>query len=334
MTKREPAQASGETRIFPGGLTALSFFQIAETANDIVIVTTPDLEPPGPIIVYANPAFTRLTGYSASETVGRSPRMLQGPATSRVALDAIRAALLKGDAVREKILNFAKGGAPYWLDLHIVPLRDARGEITHFAAIERDVTQDKRRVDDLEVLADRDTLTGIPNRRVIVRVLEAEIEAAKTRDGSAPGPSLAFIDIDRFKLVNDRFGHAAGDEVLFGMAGRLAEHTRRLDTVGRLGGEEFAVCMPCASPLEGYAIAERLCRAVAAAPIPISLGQVPITVSIGVAGFTAGDTTDRLFELADSAMYAAKKAGGNQVMASRRYPSNGWTTGEDVPPTS
>jgi diguanylate cyclase (GGDEF)-like protein/PAS domain S-box-containing protein len=331
MTEPEPPNALGDARNFPPSLTALSFFQIAETANDIVIVTTPDLKPPGPIIVYVNPAFTRLTGYTASEAVGRSPRMLQGPATSRVTLDEIKAALLRGAPVREKILNFAKGGAPYWLDLHIVPLLDAMGRITNFAAIERDVTQDKRRMDELEVLADRDTLTGIPNRRVIVRVIEAEIEAAKARDGCAPGPSLAFIDVDRFKQVNDRLGHAAGDEVLFGLAGRLAELTRRMDTVGRLGGEEFAVCMPGASHVEAYALAERLCHAIATAPIPISLGAVPITVSIGVAAYAEGDTMERLFELADGAMYAAKRAGGNRVMASRPYPNNGWMTGEDVP---
>jgi diguanylate cyclase (GGDEF)-like protein/PAS domain S-box-containing protein len=317
MAEPESPDSHLYTRKFPQGLTALSFFQIAETVNDIVIVTTPDLKRPGPIIVYVNPAFSRLTGYSASEAVGRSPRMLQGSATSRVTLNAIKTALLRGDSVREKILNFAKGGAPYWLDLHIVPLLDAMGRIVNFAAIERDITQDKRRVDELEVLADRDTLTGIPNRRVIVRLIEAEIETAKASDGGAPGPSLAFIDVDRFKQVNDRFGHAAGDEVLFELAGRLAENTRRLDTVGRLGGEEFAICMPGASDFEAYAIAERLCYAVAAAPLSISLGSIPITVSIGIAGYSAGDTVERLFELADGAMYAAKRAGGNRVMASK-----------------
>jgi diguanylate cyclase (GGDEF)-like protein/PAS domain S-box-containing protein len=333
MAEPESHHSDLDTRKFPQGLTALSFFQIAETVNDIVIVTTPDLKPPGPTIVYVNPAFSWLTGYSASEAVGCSPRMLQGPATSRVTLNTIKAALLRGDSVRETILNFAKGGAPYWLDLHIVPLRDAMGRISNFAAIQRNVTQAKRRVDELEALADRDTLTGIPNRRVIVRLIEAEIEVAKANGSGAPGPSLAFIDVDRFKQVNDRFGHAAGDEVLFGLAGRLAEHTRRLDTVGRLGGEEFAVCLPAASHFEAHAIAERLCYAVAAAPIPISLGSMPITVSIGVAGYTAGDTVERLFELADGAMYAAKRAGGNRVIASRPFPNNGWMTGEDVPST-
>jgi PAS domain S-box-containing protein len=123
---------------------SLSFFQVADAASDIIIVTTPDLTPPGPTIIYVNPAFTRLTGYSAEAAIGQSPRMLQGAGTSRATLDAIRAALSEGHTAHEKILNFTKGGAPYWLDMRIEPLRDASGAITHFVAIERDITRDER----------------------------------------------------------------------------------------------------------------------------------------------------------------------------------------------
>jgi PAS domain S-box-containing protein len=123
---------------------SLSFFQVADAASDIIIVTTPDLTPPGPTIIYVNPAFTRLTGYSADAAIGQSPRMLQGAGTSRATLDAIRTALSEGRTAHEKILNFTKGGAPYWLDMRIEPLRDASGAITHFVAIERDVTLDER----------------------------------------------------------------------------------------------------------------------------------------------------------------------------------------------
>jgi PAS domain S-box-containing protein len=122
----------------------LSFFQVADAASDVIIVTTPDLTPPGPTIIYVNPAFTRLTGYSAEEAIGQSPRMLQGAETRRATLDAIRTALSEGRTAHEKILNFAKGGAPYWLDMRIEPLRDASGAITHFVAIERDIALDKR----------------------------------------------------------------------------------------------------------------------------------------------------------------------------------------------
>ena len=225
----------------------IMFLQIAETVNDIILVTTPDLDPPGPVITYVNPAFTRLTGYTAAEAVGLSPRILQGPGTSRATRDNVRAALGAGRPVHEKILNFGKSGAPYWLDMHIVPLFDIQGKITHFAAIERDVTLDKRRLDELEHLADRDTLTGIPNRRSFLRSLKSECDAADARGLSASSlksPCLAFIDIDHFKRINDEHGHAVGDAVLFGVADCLAQNMRRVDFVGRLGGEEFVVCMP------------------------------------------------------------------------------------------
>ncbi len=298
----------------------ISFFQIAETANDIIIVTTPNLDPPGPTIIYVNPAFMRLTGYTAAEAIGMSPRILQGPGTSRQALDAIRAALGEGRPVREKVLNFAKCGAPYWLDLRIVPLRDSHGTITHFAAIERDVTMDKRRLDELEFVVDRDTLTGIPNRRALLRAIEDEIKAlnARGRAGApAIGPCLAFIDVDHFKQVNDERGHAVGDAVLFGVAERLAENVRRADILGRIGGEEFAVYMPSVTLRDAEALAERLRRAVTAAPFMTPVGPVPVTVSIGVAAYKTSDTVARLMKRADTAMYAAKRAGRDQVRAHR-----------------
>jgi PAS domain S-box-containing protein len=122
----------------------VSFFQIAELANDVFIVTNADLDEPGPQIVYVNPAFTRLTGYSASEAIGRSPRMLQGPGTSRATLDIMRQAMREGRVAHEKLLNYTKTGQQYWLDVRVVPLRALDGTITHYAAIERDITQEQK----------------------------------------------------------------------------------------------------------------------------------------------------------------------------------------------
>jgi diguanylate cyclase (GGDEF)-like protein/PAS domain S-box-containing protein len=294
----------------------ISFLQIAETVNDIILVTTANLEPPGPLITYVNPAFTRLTGYTAAEAMGLSPRILQGPGTSRATRDNIRAALGEGRSVHEKILNVGKSGAPYWLDLHIVPLFDTQGKITHFAAIERDVTMDKRRLDELEHLADRDTLTGIPNRRAFLRSLKSECDAAAARGLSASNsksPCLAFIDIDHFKRINDEHGHAVGDAVLFGLADCLAENMRRLDSVGRLGGEEFVVCMPAVALQDAHALAERLRCAVAGTAFDTPVGPVHITVSLGVACYSPGDTVATLMERADDAMYVAKRTGRNRV---------------------
>ncbi|MFO7603515.1 MAG: ATP-binding protein [Gammaproteobacteria bacterium] len=118
------------------------FEDIIANTNDIVIVTeAAALDEPGPRIVYVNAAFTRLTGYTAEEVLGKSPRLLQGPETDGDTRRAIRTALQAGEAFRGEILNFAKSGQRYWLDLQIVPLRDARQRITHFAAIERDLSE-------------------------------------------------------------------------------------------------------------------------------------------------------------------------------------------------
>jgi diguanylate cyclase (GGDEF)-like protein len=128
-------------------------------------------------------------------------------------------------------------------------------------------------------------------------------------------PCLAFIDVDHFKRVNDQFGHAAGDSVLFGVADRLAENIRRSDILGRVGGEEFAVCMPNVTLQDARALAERLRRAVTLAPFETPVGPVPVTVSIGVAARKAGDDVAHLMRRADAAMYAAKRAGRDRVRA-------------------
>jgi diguanylate cyclase (GGDEF)-like protein/PAS domain S-box-containing protein len=294
----------------------IPFMQIAETANDIILVTTPDLDPPGPMIVYVNPAFTRLTGYTSAEATGLSPRILQGPGTSRATLDKIQASLRAGRPVHEKILNFAKSGAPYWLDMHIVPLFDAQGKVTHFAAIERDVTLDKRRLDELEHLADRDTLTGIPNRRAFLRAMKSECDAADARGlsmSNVKSPCLAFIDIDHFKRINDERGQVVGDAVLWGVADCLTENIRRLDILGRLGGEEFAVCMPGVVMEDAKAQAERLRSAVSGTEFDTPGGPVHITVSLGIASYVPGETMETLIERADAAMYVAKRTGRNRV---------------------
>jgi diguanylate cyclase (GGDEF)-like protein/PAS domain S-box-containing protein len=294
----------------------IPFMQIAETANDIILVTTPDLDPPGPMIVYVNPAFTRLTGYTSAEATGLSPRILQGPGTSRATLDKIQASLRAGRPVHEKILNFAKSGAPYWLDMHIVPLFDAQGKVTHFAAIERDVTLDKRRLDELEHLADRDTLTGIPNRRAFLRAMKSECDAADARGlsmSNVKSPCLAFIDIDHFKRINYDRGHVVGDAVLCGVADCLTENIRRLDILGRLGGEEFAVCMPGVVMEDAKAQAERLRSAVSGTEFDTPGGPVHITVSLGIASYVPGETMETLIERADAAMYVAKRTGRNRV---------------------
>jgi PAS domain S-box-containing protein len=110
--------------------------------NDIVMITEAEpIDAPGPKIVYVNPAFERLTGFERDQAIGRSPRILQGPKTSREELDRIRRALEAKQPVQAQLLNYSREGQPYWLEIHIVPLKDTNGRVTHFMAIERDITQ-------------------------------------------------------------------------------------------------------------------------------------------------------------------------------------------------
>jgi diguanylate cyclase (GGDEF)-like protein len=160
-------------------------------------------------------------------------------------------------------------------------------------------------------LATTDPLTGLMNRRAFTAAAQREIERA-TRYKSPF--SVLMLDVDRFKLINDKRGHASGDTVLAAMGRLLGQLLRKLDFVGRWGGEEFTVALP-STDVEGAAIvAERVREAVAAMPVKDATGDpIPVTASIGVAAYQEGDTVDTIFDRADRAMYVAKTSGRNRV---------------------
>nr|WP_084131659.1 diguanylate cyclase [Parafrankia colletiae] len=165
----------------------------------------------------------------------------------------------------------------------------------------------------LEQLSRTDSLTGLPNRRRLDEVLDAEWHEAQC---NAAPIALAIIDIDHFKLYNDHFGHTAGDRCLQRVAACLAENVRSTDTAARYGGEEFAVVMPDTNSDTAVRLARHLCSAVAALtePHPLVTDRI-VTVSIGVAGITPtpGDTMAVFVELADVELYQAKRGGRNRV---------------------
>ncbi len=164
-------------------------------------------------------------------------------------------------------------------------------------------------------LALTDGLTGLHNRRYVAKHLESLVDVARA---SGKRLSLLMVDIDRFKSINDTFGHAAGDEVLRAVANRLARNVRSFDTIGRWGGEEFVVVMPDAGLDVALSVAERLRRKVAGARIALSDAgnEVPVTVSVGVAVMAgARDTVEDMLRRADEGLYAAKRHGRNRVEA-------------------
>jgi diguanylate cyclase (GGDEF)-like protein/PAS domain S-box-containing protein len=288
-----------------------SFEQVVASANDVVIVTRAQpLDNTGPEVVYVNAAFTRLTGYTPEEVLGKTPRILQGPKTDSETRQRIRDALVLGQPVRVEILNYTKTGAEYWLDLSIVPLREA-GAVTHFAAIGRELAQSKQPEEQLFQLATTDALTGTHNRRYFFE--RARTEFMRAARLGRPLTVVTF-DIDNFRIINDTHGHDAGDKVLVRMVETARTVLRQIDIFGRIGGEEFALALPEAQLPEAISVAERLRAAMARTPVNLGVKSLTVTASFGVAERRAGDNAvEALFTRADRALAAAKAGGRNTV---------------------
>jgi len=305
--------AFGATGGHQGG--PIPFHRVLELANEVVLIVTAELGPSGPTIVYVNQAFSWATGYSAAELVGCKTTKLHGLETSPATLEAIRRAFQTGHAVIERIVGRSKSGTLYSLEVQIAPLTDDGGAITHFAIVGREVTIDKRIVEAM-CEDDRDALTGCTNRQAMMRALGAEVADAQARadvgDG-APGPCLALVDVDDFERISDKMGRATADAVLCGIADRLAENIRRCDLFGRLGDEQFVVCMPSTSLRDGETLARCLRNPVVGTPFETPSGPVDVRIGIGVAAFAPGDSLAMLLERTGNAFGMARLTGREQA---------------------
>lgn len=409
---------------------------VAHLEEMILITSAEPLDEPGPEILYVNPAFSRITGYAQEEIVGLTPRVLQGDGTDRETRDRIKTALRNGAPIRERLVNYSRSGEPYWIEASIVPIPDEHGKITHFAAVERDITEqqalheqlrlasdslnstvegiiildndgravrvneaycgltgypaeqvlgkrirvdpeskdgetlfqrilglseDQRRhhretwirrrsgevfpvltsvsavrndagvethyvvvIMDIterkaveqraEYLSHHDALTGLPNRALLHKRGDEGVKRARQgvkrarRGGHALG--LLFLEIDRFKQINDSLGHAAGDSLLCDVAARLLHSVRDVDTVARLGGDEFTILLDTLSkPDDADAVALKILKAFSD-PFDIQDRRVFITVSIGISQYPRdGQDFSALMHNADLAMYSAKDRG-------------------------
>ena len=267
-------------------------------------------------LVFVNDAFERRTGYRADEVIGTAMRTLKMRSDQDSELERVSQAMVAQESVRAERVNITKSGEQFWLEEDMQPLSDNEGRCTHYVVVGRDITERKRAEADIHTLAYFDVLTGLPNRRLLLdRISVLLATAQRTSLVSA----VLFIDLDHFKYINDARGHVIGDAVLKLVASRLSGLLREVDTVARIGGDEFVVLVSnVAKDLisgAGFAlgIAEKIRHAIAQ-PFDIDGQAYSSACSIGVTLLPKpGQNTNDLLRESDTAMYRAKAAGRNQI---------------------
>ena len=260
--------------------------------------------------VSVNPAFCRMTGYDEDEAVGLDGSALDSDQHSPEFYRQVRQTLQDSGHWQGEMWQRRKDGEEFlgWIELSEV--RDASGERTRFVAVANDVTDKKRAEQELRYLANYDTLTGLPNRTLLSERLARAVVRARRIESRV---AVLFLDLDRFKDINDSMGHAAGDRILKAAAARLLSTVRETDTVARLGGDEFTVVL---EEIDSVAEAERVAKKIITAfHAPLDLNDqndVSISPSIGVSIYPDhGLVPTDLLKFADTAMYQAKDRGRN-----------------------
>ncbi|MGJ7460411.1 EAL domain-containing protein [Halomonas sp. MA07-2] len=267
-------------------------------------------------ILKVNDTFTRITGYTEAEVVGRNPRLLSSGLHDEAFYRRLWRGVLRTDSWQGEVWNRRKNGEvfPEWLTLSAV--RNAAGKTTHFVATFSDLTERKAAEKEIHQLAFFDPLTGLPNRRLMLDRLEV---ALKDSYRSGKFGALLFLDLDHFKQVNDTLGHHAGDQLLQEVAHRLEGVLRDTDTVARLGSDEFAVLLyDLRGDVEEVAvIAERVANkllAVMQAPLRLGEESLSVSISIGLTLYRGHEATlDEILQQADMALFQAKAAGRNAL---------------------
>jgi diguanylate cyclase (GGDEF)-like protein/PAS domain S-box-containing protein len=357
-SRRRGNKSSGENRpanllypfLWQTDLDAEATFGIQETALAVVShgVTIADASVTGFPLIYVNEAFCAMTGYTPLEALGKNCKFLQGPSTEAKSIETLREALRKGEGCTVVLKNFRKDGSPFWNEVTLTPVYNADGKITQVIGVQHDVTrrteaeenflqaQKKLERTTLEMAqitlelerantknyydAQHDALTGLANRLLFHDQLNHVFERNKRRPEKPF--ALLYLDLDDFKGVNDTLGHDAGDALLRNVAQNLKTCVRPSDTVARLGGDEFALLLEdLESPNESLSVAGRVQKLLA--ELLGSTDAVTVSVSIGITVYTPHyKTATEMLRDADTAMYAAKHSGKNQLVMFGNMPDS------------
>ncbi len=261
-------------------------------------------------IIAVNPAFTKITGYQPDEVMGQNPRLLQSDRQDESFYRTLWKSLGDEGHWQGEMWNRSKDGHPHPVWESITAVRNANGQLANYVSVFSDISPIKQAEERLQHLAHHDPLTGVPNRLLFDARLENALQRAKRHDLKL---ALMFIDLDRFKVVNDTLGHKAGDLLLQTIAQRLRSCIRAEDTVARLGGDEFTIILDDVShPEDAALVADQMLTAVAL-PVTMEGREIFTGASVGISIYPddAQDGRD-LCKAADSALYQAKKRGRGQ----------------------
>lgn len=278
-----------------------------EATTNAVVITDKNA-----IIEWANRGFEAMSGYAVGEALGHTPHELLGSGKQeKTFYEQMWGTILSNQSWQGEVINKRKNGQLYYESLHITPVNNVHGEISHFIAIKKDISKRKETEKEMEYLAFHDPLTNLPNRRLLMdRIDRAIINAKRYRLFGA----IFFLDLDHFKLVNDELGHDAGDTLLKDMAKRLENSVRQGDSIARLGGDEFVILLEdldetkMAATQKMRILAQKIQDAFI---LPFILSDKSYTMSISLGGtlFDGEQHADTILKKADSALYRAKQTG-------------------------
>jgi len=287
-------------------------------------------------IQWVNTAWVTLTGYTKEESIGQNPRIIRSETHDPQFYKTMWQTILAGQVWRGEMMNRRKDGSLYDEEQTITPVLDEYGNVTHFIAIKLDITERKRAEADLQQareelekanlelkfafeheqhLAHTDALTGVNNRRYLFELAAHQFNVALRYNSPF---SVLMFDVDDFKLINDNFGHAIGDQALQYLTKVVGDQLRSVDVLGRYGGDEFIVLLPQTGIQEARILGERIHTSIAAMRMETNKGLLNLTISLGISQIhhhtARSDSVDALLLRADQALYAAKQAGRNRTV--------------------
>lgn len=260
-------------------------------------------------IIYVNDLFCEISQYNLEELIGKDHRLLNSGYHPKEYFKEMWKQIGSGHTWEGEVRNRKKDGSIYWVQATIVPFMNEQGRPLKYISIRKEITKQKQLEEEIFHLAYHDPLTNLPNRRMFMNQLRSEIIE---RNNSKSKLSILFIDLDNFKLINDKWGHDAGDLVIKDAAYKIKEAIRPTDMVARLGGDEFIVLLKDVEDEKDISKYVKQILANFQTPMSTSSQEYSLTCSIGIATYPEnGDSAEQLITNADNALYHVKGRGKN-----------------------